>query len=331
MDQMTSDKISGPLKIGNVFELIEFTIDRRLPDGRVIQGLYGVNVIKVREVVRMPDINPLSSRIDGVAGIFELRGVPIPAINLAKILGDPEAPIQPTQQIIVTEFAGKRAGFIVKSTKRIRRVAWDKVLPPSGGGDANITGMTLVENNKFLFILDLEKILADIEGRSQGTSDRAGIMDRQIQQATGTMPGTDPQRLGGGATIVLVDDSRIILNYANSFLTRAGFRVMEATDGLDGIMLLKKLADQGVPVSAIVTDVEMPRMDGISFINEIRKDKYLSAIPIILHTSLSSNSVRETAQNSGVESLVIKNDWPGLLAAIQTAVAQSRARLRVGA
>ena len=81
------------LEVGsNAFELIEFSLDRILPDGTVTTGLYGVNVAKVREVVRMPPINPLSSSIRGVAGVFELRGVPIPAINLAIALGDQKAP-----------------------------------------------------------------------------------------------------------------------------------------------------------------------------------------------------------------------------------------------
>src|SRR6476620_2337487 len=116
---------------GNYFELIEFTLMRNLPGGRVIKGTYGVNVVKVREVVHMPRINPLSSSVPGIEGIFELRGIPIPAVNLCKVLGDYESTLHSEQQIIVTEFSQKRAGFIVHSTNRIRRVTWDKVLPPS--------------------------------------------------------------------------------------------------------------------------------------------------------------------------------------------------------
>ena len=116
---------------GSVFELIEFTLKRRLPDGSFVDGLYGVNVAKVREVIRMPRINPLGSSVTGIPGIFELRGVPIPAVNLCKVLGDVSTDLQPEQQIIVAEFSNKRAGFIVSNTHRIRRVAWDQVLPPS--------------------------------------------------------------------------------------------------------------------------------------------------------------------------------------------------------
>lgn len=151
----------------SIFELIEFSLDRKLPDGSVTIGKYGVNVSKVREVVRMPTINPLTSSIKGFAGVFELRGIPIPAINLASALGDGDAPIRKNQQIIITEFNAKRAGFIVNSTERILRISWDKVLPPTADKNTFISGMTLIENKEFLFILDLEGILDDLEVKSK--------------------------------------------------------------------------------------------------------------------------------------------------------------------
>src|SRR5438132_741827 len=97
---------------GSFFELIEFSLTRR-GRGKVIRGVYGVNVAKVREVVRLPRINPLSSRVKGIAGLFELRGVPIPAVSLSVALGDEETEQTAAQQVIVTEFSSKRAGFIV--------------------------------------------------------------------------------------------------------------------------------------------------------------------------------------------------------------------------
>ena len=115
---------------GNFFELIEFSLIRHIGNNRVYKGTYGVNVAKVREVVHMPTINPLASSVPGVSGVFELRGIPIPAVNLPHILGDNIAPINQNQQIIVTEFSQKRAGFIVNSTHRIRRVSWIKYYLP---------------------------------------------------------------------------------------------------------------------------------------------------------------------------------------------------------
>src|SRR5206468_10294084 len=111
----------------------------------------------------------VESRIKGVSGVFELRGIPIPAVDLCVALGDEESEPQPNHQIIVTEFSQKRAGFIVDSTHRIRRIAWDKVLPPSADAGTCINGMTLIENNEFLFILDLERILMQLEAAGSGT------------------------------------------------------------------------------------------------------------------------------------------------------------------
>jgi two-component system chemotaxis response regulator CheV len=315
---------NGVLSVGNVFELIEFRVDRHLPDGRTVRGIYGVNVIKVREVIRMPEINPLSSRREGVAGVFELRGVPIPAINLAQVLGDEEAPVTDKHQVIVTEFSGKRAGFIVGGTHRIRRVAWDKVLPPSGGIDANITGMTLIEDNEFLFILDLEKILNDLEGLTGEASTRIAAMDAQIQQTLGLHPATSAGEFKvatGGGTVLLVDDSRVVLNYANSFLTRAGYNIVEANDGAEALEALKRLHGKGTRIDAIVSDVEMPRMDGISFVKELRASAAFQGIPVILHTSLSSQSIKQTAAQQDVAGMVIKNDWAGLLSTLRSVLA----------
>ena len=212
-----SENIFDNLEVGgNVFELIEFSLDRYLQNGSKTTGRYGVNVAKVREVVRMPKINPLASGINGIAGVFELRGIPIPAINLAVALGDREAPISDNQQIIVTEFSLKRAGFIVKTTERIRRIAWEKVIPPTADKQTCINGMTLVENNEFLFILDLERILLDIEGRSNNLlggyqrQDRTNEpkMEASTQKQEGFQHAKQEEIL---ATILLIDDSDIIL------------------------------------------------------------------------------------------------------------------------
>ena len=194
---------------GSFFELIEFSLTRRLR-GRTIKGIYGVNVAKVREVVRLPKINPLASRIKGVAGVFELRGIPIPAVHLSCALGDDEAEPKPNQQIIVTEFSQKRAGFIVDQTHRIRRVAWEKVLPPSADAGTCINGMTLIENNEFLFILDLERILITLEVAGGGSVPYAA------SPATGSAPahGEPAATHGdfGGLSVLLVDDSSFIRN-----------------------------------------------------------------------------------------------------------------------
>ena len=161
-----SDDISKPMLGQNLFELVEFTLERHLGDGTVVQGIYGVGVDKVREVIKMPKINKLSTKLKGVEGVFELRGVPIPAINLGIILGDQYAPVKNSDQIVIAEFNLKRAGFIVNSTQRIKRISMDDIMPPAADAGSCIGGMSLMGQDDFLFILDIEKVIEKIEQAS---------------------------------------------------------------------------------------------------------------------------------------------------------------------
>ncbi|NRA44203.1 MAG: chemotaxis protein CheV [Oligoflexales bacterium] len=307
---MASGSMFDSLEVGgNVFELIEFSLDRHLVGGKVKTGRYGVNVAKVREVVRMPVINPLASSVPGVAGVFELRGIPIPAINLAKALGDHDAPIKENQQIIVTEFSKKRAGFIVKSTERIRRIAWEKVLPPTADRHTCINGMTLVENNEFLFILDLEKVLLDIEARSGYSSNlSAGSFNTPVNQ---TAQATTNRSFSNGYHILLIDDSDVILRNTSSFLEREGYQVTQASNGVQAKAILEHSLERASAkpmFDAIITDVEMPKMDGLTLTRWIKGNSKLNLIPVILHTSLSGKANLESGKIVGANAYVVKND-----------------------
>ena len=287
------------------FELIEFSLIRHLPDGRKMKGTYGVNVVKVREVIHMPKINPLASTVAGVEGIFELRGSPIPAINLCTILGDTRTPMNPEDQIIVTEFAHKRAGFIVHQTNRIRRVPWEKILPPSADKASSMTGMMLIEDNEFLFVLDLERIIMQLESLAAGKP-------TSFQDSTSLPPFLAPRK-AGYPTIMLVDDSSLILNSIARAINQDGYGIILARNGLEG---LKRLEDSGTgdfTIAAIITDLEMPQMDGLTMLKRIKANPAYAHIPIYLHTSLSDTGSRETAKVLGATEFFVKNDVATIL------------------
>ena len=262
----------------SMFELIEFSLDRDV-NGQTVRGVYGVNVVKVREVVRMPKINPLNARVRGIAGVFELRGVPIPVVNLAAMLGDDRVSNSADQKVIVAEFGVKRAGFIVDSTRRIRRINWNQVMPPSSDAGSYITAMTLVENNDFLFILDFEKILADLDSSASGQDQsRTGVFNMQNAEAmmarAATMAaqfanqGAGPIRsaaMGGAASgpaadapvVLLVDDSGFILKNTKIGLTRSGLNVMTASNGKEAYDILEKYSRgemSNTKIAAVITD-----------------------------------------------------------------------------
>jgi len=316
---MTDDLQQLQLELGgSFFELIEFTLTRKV-GGRQLRGIYGVNVAKVREVVRMPKINPLAARVPGVAGVFELRGVPIPAVHLAVVLGDDFTEPTPQQQLIVTEFSQKRAGFVVDTTRRIRRVAWDKVLPPSADAGSYMNGMTLIENNEFLFILDLERILMTLEEQAaprpaaQLHSSVAQYAPRAAPRAVAVAPTPQPAPSETLGKILVVEDSSFIRGNVKLVLQRVGFTVVEAGDGVEALEQMEKFKG----IDLIVCDIEMPRMDGITFTKKLRAHPALSQTPLVLHTSLSGKVSQQAGLLAGANGYVIKNDFRALLELIK--------------
>lgn len=336
MSEDTSEIRKLHLEIGgSVFELIEFGLSRRI-NGQMVKGLYGVNVAKVREVVRMPRLNPLASRIKGVPGIFELRGVPIPVVNLAVALGDDDVPVRPDQQIIVTEFSQKRAGFIVDSTHKIRRVAWDKVLPPSSDAMSCMSGMTLVENNEFLFILDLERVLLTLEYGEEFV--RSLSHDAIVPQPRGDSvnPRPGPELPGSkrpqGLRILLVDDAAFIRNVVRQMLEEAGFCVVEARDGAEAFDILEKSthSHSSEKIDLIISDIEMPRLDGLGLTKKVRDHDQLGETPVILHTSLSGRANQSAGFLVGANGYVIKNDFQALFRLIHEILGSQVPHVKLG-
>ncbi len=334
MSEDTSEIRKLHLEIGgSVFELIEFGLSRRI-NGQLVKGLYGVNVAKVREVVRMPRINPLASRIKGVPGIFELRGVPIPVVNLAVALGDDDVPVRPDQQIIVTEFSQKRAGFIVDSTHKIRRVAWDKVLPPSSDAMSCMSGMTLVENNEFLFILDLERVLLTLEyGEEYVRSLSNGSIIPQtpgdnVSHRSG--PEIFEAKIQRGLRILLVDDAAFIRNVVRQMLEEAGFSVTEARDGAEAFDVLEKSTQSSDKIDLIISDIEMPRLDGLGLTKKVREHPKLGETPVILHTSLSGRANQSAGFLVGANGYVIKNDFQALFRLIHEILGSQVPHVKLG-
>jgi two-component system chemotaxis response regulator CheV len=331
----------------SMFELIEFSLDRNI-NGQNIKGIYGVNVVKVREVVRMPKINPLNCRIKGMAGVFELRGVPIPVVSLAAMLGDEGTRSIADQKIIVTEFGVKRAGFVVDATHRIRRVNWSQILAPSADAGSYITAMTLIENNEFLFILDFEKMLSDLDiaavnSGAQANPQSSSMPSQEVMMAMAAQmaaqfanPGANFSNPGAtfsnpgvsanqavaandGPLVLLVDDSAFILKNTKIGLTRSGLNVITAIDGKEAMEILEKYASgnwKEKKLSAVITDIEMPQMDGFTLTKKIRAHDSLSQLPIIIHSSLSGQATQDTGVSLGANAYVVKNDIKHLVEAL---------------
>jgi two-component system chemotaxis response regulator CheV len=286
----------------------------------------------------MPEVNPLTSRLTGLSGVFELRGVPIPIVHLSKFLGDENSELSENQKVIVAEFGVKRAGFVVDSTHKIRRIKWDQVLTPASDSSSYITAMTLVEQNDFLFILDFEKIIADIESESS-LKDRRRVEQPSSQRDSrpGDQERLDPMNSRNPTfidglkhtdsmlhsittqSILLVDDSTIILKNTTITLQRLGLHVITARNGQEALTILESSLTKtkvSEKISLVITDIEMPQMDGFMLTKKIRELPGLSNIPIIIHSSLSGKATQETGSALGANMYVIKNDIKKLVTAI---------------
>lgn len=287
------------LKSGsNEMELVDFRILKQDKD-RIYEGIYGVNVSKVKEIIKMPTLTELPGVPEYIEGIFDLRGVVIPVINLAKWMGIIEPKDQDIKpRVIIAEFSNIYIGFIVHEARRIRRINWKDIESASfaGMGSAStsstsgsldkskITGVTRIENNEVLLILDLERIVEEL-----------GIYKPKLEIEVDKM-----EKMDGLAMIL--DDSSTARHLVSNALEKMGFKVIEAKDGVEGFNKMEELyslyeEDLGKNLKIIISDVEMPQMDGFHFAAMLKDDARFSNIPILFNSSLSS----EISQNQGAE------------------------------
>jgi len=293
------------LKVGsNELELVDFRLFKKESDGSIYEGIYGINVAKVREIIKMPKLTELPGSEDYIEGIFDLRGVVVPVVDLAKWMGievpdENEAPIK--KRVIITEFNNILIGFIVHDAKRIRRISWADIEPASfsvaqGKLDrSKITGITRIEGDEILLILDLESIVEEM-GFFESNLD---IEEDEIEKFSGI--------------VLLVDDSPTARRIEKEALEKMGFEVIEAKNGEEGLQKLNELyavyGDQiKEKVKLILSDIEMPKMDGYHMAAKIHEDKRFNEIPLIFSSSISDAFSDVRGKEVGAEGYLVKFD-----------------------
>ncbi|WP_458700780.1 chemotaxis protein [Sulfurospirillum sp. 1307] len=290
------------LKVGsNEMELVDFRILKQEEDN-VYEGIYGVNVAKVREIIKIPKLTELPGVPEYIEGIFDLRGVVIPVVNLAKWMQITEPPIENLKpRVIITEFSDILIGFIVHEAKRIRRISWNDIEPASfvagmGALDkSQITGVTRIENDEVLLILDLESVVQEL-----------GIYQPKMEADNRIIDQID-------GTALILDDSITARKLVHDALVKMGMRVVEAKDGLEGIEKINELydiygKDLKKELKIIISDVEMPRMDGFHFAANIKDDDRFKEIPIVFNSSISDHFSEIRGKEAGGEAYLTKFD-----------------------
>lgn len=292
--------IDDNLKVGsNEMELVDFRILKQEEDGSVYEGIYGINVSKVREIIKFPELTDLPGTPEFIEGIFDLREIVIPVVNLAKWMGivEPED-ARKDARVIITEFNNVLIGFIVHDAKRIRRISWSDIEPSSfasGAGidGSKITGVTKIEDDNVLLILDLESVVQDLGLYEPDVED----IPKQIENFTGTA--------------LVLDDSATARKIVKEALVKMGFKVVEAIDGEEGLEKLDDLYhmygdDISQHLKIIISDVEMPKMDGFHFAANVKEDGRFDNVPIVFNSSISDHFSEIRGIEAGAEAYLVK-------------------------
>lgn len=307
----------------NELELVEFYIDEQSPgQAEPYRGHYGVNVAKVLEIIRQPRVSPLPDQPhDCVLGAFDLRGHILPLVDLAVLLGIPCREHQ-DPRVIVSEFNNLRTAFLVSGVTRIHRISWRDIEPPGEQlthfSSRNVTGVVRMPD-RLMLVLDMEKLIGDISPSAAMLADANEVDD---------VAERNPHYKA-----LVADDSDAIRKLMVTVLRRAGFEVTAASNGREAWQILQQAkaeaGETGQPVQSrfdvVVTDIEMPSMDGHTLCRRIKEDSFLHSLPVVLFSSLITDQLRHKGESVGADEQLAKPDI-GRLAEIVLDLLSARRR-----
>lgn len=282
----------------NELEIIEFIL--RCPDknGEFKNQSFGINVAKVREIIRMVKLTSMPNMPDSVYGIFNLRDKLIPALDLSKYLygfrNDDK-----NRKMIIAEFNKIKCGFIVHDVTRIHRVSWNDIETPDTLESINTAASTIIGiieiKGRTILMLDVEKILADIDPKSAiDTTIMKDIVERKPK-------------------VITAEDSHTIRKMITDRLQIAGFEVHSFNDGNEAWKALEEISNEVNKgknitdlVNLIITDIEMPKLDGYSLVKQIKNDPNLKSLPVVIFSSIINEDNKHRGESVGVDAQLSK-------------------------
>lgn len=254
----------------NRLELLLF----RLQDGE----LYGINVFKVREVILCPQLTTVHSAHSVVRGVANVRKRTLSVIDLGLAIKGPAIEQDKESYVIITEFNRSIQGFMVQAVERIVNLNWEDIHLPPEGADANsyINAVTTIDG-EMVQLIDVEHVLTEVVGApemvSSSITDSLELEEGQIRH------------------VLVVDDSKVARSQISKTLEQIGVECTVLNDGKSALKQLKTWAQSEIPVSKriamVISDIEMPEMDGYTLTSEIRRDPRLKDLYVLLHSSLS--------------------------------------------
>jgi len=281
----------------NKLEILLFTLGVDARTGR--RETFGLNVFKVREVLRAPPVTAAPEMPGVVEGMVSMRGTLVPVIHLGRYTGIASG--SPSEVMVVTEYNGHTQGFLVEAVDTILRLDWGSMRVPPDLLNAHmsslVTAVTELADGRLVMMLDVEKILAET----------APPQDETVFHSIRPVSATH-------GMVFFADDSAVARQQIARTLDAMAVRHRSAINGLRAWEDLQRLAAHaealGEPVSQhirlILTDIEMPEMDGYMLTRRIKADPRFSQVPVLMHSSLSSSSNERLGHSVGVDAYVPK-------------------------
>ncbi|PKM10402.1 MAG: chemotaxis protein CheW [Gammaproteobacteria bacterium HGW-Gammaproteobacteria-3] len=282
----------------NRFELLLFSLNGR--------QRFGINVFKVQEVIQCPALTQIPKANSVIRGVAHLRGKTIPVLDLAQAIGLRKIAGDAQSYVIVTEYNRTIQGFLVASVDRIININWTSVkAPPSGlGREGYLTAVTEVDGD-LVEVIDVEKVMKEVMGAREQASEEA--IDREVS--------------GEGGRVLIVDDSSVARNQIKKVCDQLNLEYDVLKDGLEAWEHLERLLEEGRDLdnyyALIISDVEMPRMDGYTLATKIKKEPRLKNNYLVLHTSLSGVFNTAMVQKVGANEFLAKFEPDELVKTIQ--------------
>ena len=287
----------------NELEVLEFTI---------AGNHYGINVAKVREILSMTDITPVPNSHPCIEGIFMPRDIIITVINLAKALGFSDNPERKNNMLIVTNFNNLNIAFDVDQVLGIHRVSWKDIVKPDSTVNAPGAGIAtgiIKKQDSLIIVLDFERIVEEI---CPETSLKISQLAELGERERNNIP------------ITVAEDSPMLQKLVSDALTQAGYTNLRiyanGQEAWDSLLELKKNNGVDYGVKCVITDIEMPQMDGHRLIRLIRNDEALKHLPIIVFSSLINEDMKRKGEKLGADAQISKPEIAQLVSCIDNLI-----------
>ena len=302
------------LTSSNKFELLLFRLGEAASSGN--RELFGINVFKVREILVMPPITTMANASPHVMGVANVRGQIIPVINLPSVVGC--KPVNGLAILLVTEFARSTQAFAVEEVSEIVRLEWQQVLSAEGQGGGLVTSIARLdgdaEDTRLAQVLDVEQILRDVMPAEN--QDSGVVTETKI-----TLP--------PGTVILAADDSALARSMIEQGLTSMGVPYIMTKTGKEAWEKLQDIATQAAAegktatdrVALVLTDLEMPEMDGFTLTRNIKSDPRFKSLPVVIHSSLTGAANEGHVKSVGADAYIAKFAAEELAATLEQVLA----------